>query len=87
MWAGFNLASFNMLLSMAPPEQMARFSALYQMVVAISLAGGAAVGSLVLSYWSYAGVFILSAVGRLIGAILFSLLVPVSQPENAAAAS
>jgi predicted MFS family arabinose efflux permease len=85
LWAGFSLASFNMLLTMAPSDQMARYTALYQMVIAIALAAGAAFGSLVISYWSYAGVFILSAVGRLIGAILFSWLVPGDKSESVAA--
>ncbi len=82
-WAGFSLASFNMLLAVAPAEQRARISALYQMIVAISLAVGAILGGFVVSNLGFRMVFLLSAVGRWIAAILFARFVkPIKQVES-----
>jgi MFS family permease len=67
IWAGFNLASFNFLLSLAPSEKRARYSALYQVAVALSSALGTLLGSLVVSLWGYIPVFVISGIGRFIG--------------------
>ncbi len=67
LWAGFNLASFNFLLSLAPSEKRARYSALFQVAVALSSAVGTLIGSLVVSHWGYIPVFVMSGVGRFIG--------------------
>jgi len=75
LWGGFNLVSFNILLTKTPQEQRARFSALYQIVVTLSLAGGAALGSLLYPLIAFKGVTIISAVGRWLAGLLFILLV------------
>lgn len=75
LWGGFSLASFNLLLALTPPEQRARYSALYQVIVTVALAAGAAVGSLIVTQWGYTAVFVATAVGRWSAAILFARFV------------
>jgi MFS family permease len=82
LWAAFNLGSFNFLLTLMPDDQRARYSAMYQIVVTISLAAGAAVGSIVVTQVGYHAVFILTAVGRLAAGLVFLWLVrPPAQPS------
>lgn len=71
LWGAYNLASFNYLLLITPPERRARFSALFQITVTSSLAVGAALGSLAITLWGYNFIFIASGVGRLAAALLF----------------
>jgi MFS family permease len=75
LWAGYSLASFNFLLTLTPEDQRARFSAIYQIIVALSLSAGAAVGSLIISQWGYHAVFAASGFGRLSAALLFVFFV------------
>lgn len=72
LWAGYNLATFNYLLLIIDPARRARYSALFQITVTISLAAGAAVGSLLVTYVGYPPVFIWSGIGRLAAALLFA---------------
>ncbi len=74
LWAGYSLASFNYLLMVTPDEQRARYSALFQITVTVSLALGAAIGSLVITDWGFQTVFGVSAAGRLLAALLFVYL-------------
>jgi MFS family permease len=67
LWAGFNLAAFNFLLSLAPSEKRARYAALFQIVVALSSATGTFLGSLILTHWGYLPIFAVSGIGRFIG--------------------
>ncbi|MGA2489724.1 MAG: MFS transporter, partial [Anaerolineales bacterium] len=76
-WGAFNLASFNFLLSLTPDSQRARFSAFYQILVMLALAGGAAIGAWVVTQWGYQAIFLCSAIGRLMAAVLFIRLIPV----------
>jgi len=82
LWAGYTLASFNLLLTMAPADQRPAYTALYQIVVLASLGSGAAVGGLVIADWGYQAVFVLSATGRLLAALLFAWLVRGDQPRK-----
>jgi MFS family permease len=75
LWAGYNLASFNFLLTITPGHRQPRYSALYQIVVTLALAGGAALGGVVAEWWGYIATFALSAVGRLSAALLFARFV------------
>jgi MFS family permease len=70
LWAGMNLASFNLLLETSPQEQRARYSAMYQIAVALSTAIGATLGGFVADQWGIRLVFLLSGIGRLIAAIV-----------------
>lgn len=82
LWAGYSLASFNFLLLLTPEDQRARFSAIYQIVVALSLSAGAFVGSFVVTKWGYFAVFAASGVGRMVAAILFSHFVRPVEVES-----
>jgi predicted MFS family arabinose efflux permease len=75
LWAGYDLAAFNMLLILSPEERRARYTALYQVIVTVALAAGAALGGMIATYWGYAPIFVLSGVGRLFGALFFARLV------------
>jgi MFS family permease len=76
MWGAFNLVSFNFLLHLTPDAQRARFSALYQILIMLALAGGAAFGAWVVTQWGYRSIFLCSAVGRIAAVALFIRFVP-----------
>jgi MFS family permease len=85
LWGAFNLAAFNYMLVVTPAEQRARYSALYQIIITVSLAAGAAIGSIIISSpLAYPGVFIGSGVGRLTAAVLFARLVRAPEPSHPA---
>ncbi len=75
LWGAFELASFNFLLMLTPEAQRARYSAIYQVVVAVALAGGAAFGGFITERWGYTAIFLASGVGRLLAAVAFMVLV------------
>jgi MFS family permease len=81
LWAGMNLASFNFLLEISPQDQRARYSAVYQIAVALSAAVGASLGGIVADHWGIRFVFILSGIGRLLAAGVLSRF--VHQPKVA----
>ena len=76
VWAAFNLASFNLLLESMPSNQVPIYTAVYQVVVALSLALGALVGSAAIAHWGFAGVMIASAAVRWVATGLFGKLIP-----------
>ncbi len=80
LWAGFTLANFNFLLALSPEDQRPAYTALYQIVVLGALAAGAAVGGVVVGWWGYKPLFIFSAVGRFVAALLFAKF--VTSPKN-----
>ena len=88
LWGAFSLASFNYLLALFPDSLRARYSALYQIVVTLALASGAALGSLVITPLGYKVVFLLSAVGRIFAGLAFARFVrpvaPIEQVTNPA---
>jgi MFS family permease len=82
LWGAFNLVSFNFLLSLTPDAQRARFSAFYQMLIMIALAGGAAVGAWLVTQWGYRLIFLCSGVGRFLAAVMFILFIPKTAETN-----
>ena len=84
-WGAFNLVSFNFLLSLTPEAQRARYSAIFQIMVTLALALGAAIGAWVVTQWGYPAIFACSAIGRIIATILFARFIPrmVSHDEYA----
>ena len=72
LWAGYNLSSFNLLLTLTPEDRRPGYSALYHAVVTAALAGGAALGGIIAERWGYTAIFVLSGIGRLIAALLFA---------------
>ncbi|HEY3310269.1 MAG TPA: MFS transporter [Anaerolineales bacterium] len=75
LWGAFELVSFNFLLELTPGALRARYSAIFQVIVTVALAGGAALGSSIILWWGYNGIFLTSAAGRLLSAILFYKLI------------
>jgi MFS family permease len=73
LWAGYNLANFNLLLTMTPEDLRPRYTALYQIVVMVSLAIGSALGGVIIERWGYYVVFILSGIGRFAAALVFAV--------------
>lgn len=71
MWAGFSLASFNLLLSVGKDESRARYSAIYQIAVLVALAAGAGLGGVLAQRFGYHMVFLLSSIGRFFAMFLF----------------
>lgn len=87
VWGAFNLVSFNFLLSLTPPAQRARYSAIYQIMVTLALALGAAVGSWVVTQWGYQAVFVCSSIGRFAAVFLFARFIPKKIPDEEFASS
>jgi len=75
LWAGYNLASFNFLLALTPQNRRAHFSALYQIILLVALAGGSALGGVLVDALGYGIIFVLSAIGRFVAALLFHRLI------------
>ncbi|MEI7849025.1 MAG: MFS transporter [Chloroflexota bacterium] len=75
LWGAFELVSFNFLLQLTPGSQRARYSAIFQIIVTIALGGGAALGSSIIFWWGYNGIFLVSAVGRIGAALMFLNLI------------
>jgi MFS family permease len=75
LWTGHGLASFNLLLDMAPEQARAEATALFQFVVAGSAVVAPLVGGQLADAFGYSPIFILSAALRLIGAVAFVLWV------------
>ncbi len=84
LWAGYNLASFNMLLELSPPEEREAGVALYQSAVAASAVLGPLVGGLLIATAGYHAAFILSGVGRFAGSLLFIIMVRPRQRAQGA---
>lgn len=75
LWGAFDLVSFNFLLQLTPAAVRARYSAIFQIVVTVALAGGAALGSGIILWWGYSGIFLVSGLGRIVAALFFLRLV------------
>jgi MFS family permease len=86
VWGAYNLVSFNLLLLQTPENLRARFSAFYQIVVTLGLAGGAALGAYLIPMIDFKGVALISTGGRWLAVLLFILFVHEneikSQPET-----
>ncbi len=74
-WAGYSLASFNLMLALAPDEQRARFSATYQVAVFGASFIGPLLGMLLVSVADIRVLFWISAAGRVLASILFMVTV------------
>jgi MFS family permease len=80
LWAGYNLASFNYLLMITPEDNRARYSAIFQIVVTISLALGPVLGTQMVSHLGYSSIFIASGAGRMAAALLLVRLLTLKKP-------
>ncbi len=70
-WTGFNLATFNLLLELAPAEARADSAALYQFVIAVATVIGPLTGGYLADAFGFRATFGVSAVVRLLGALAF----------------
>ncbi len=75
IWAAFNLTSFNLMLNSIPKDKVPSYSALYQIMVTLSLAFGALLGSSLITRFGFHVLLIASAVGRVLATFLFIKLV------------
>lgn len=75
IWAAFNLTSFNLMLNSIPKDKVPSYSALYQIMVTLSLALGAIIGSALITRYGFFVLLIASAIGRVIATILFARMV------------
>jgi MFS family permease len=71
LWAGYNLANFNLLLELTPADQRARAVALFQVAVFGSAVLGPLAGGVLADAIGFQFVFILSGIGRYLGMALF----------------
>ncbi len=72
LWAGFDLCNFNTLLFLSPEETRPRYAALYNLIVGIASAAGAAAGGWMASHWGFYPLFALSGLGRLLAMGLYA---------------
>ncbi len=85
LWSGFSMCVLNLLLQISPHAERARFSAVHQIVVAVSLALGAAFGGWVVTVFGFKAVFAISGIGRFIAALIFARFVTETIPLPALA--
>jgi MFS family permease len=74
LWAGYNLASFNLLLEMSPPEDREAGVAVYQTLVAFSAIAGPLLGGWLASMIGYVAMFTVTGAGRLAAMVIFVTL-------------
>lgn len=70
-WAGYNLANFNLVLQLTPQRSRARAVAVYQSVVYLSAVIGPAIGGAIVDASGFTPIFVITAAGRLAGALVF----------------
>jgi len=75
LWAGYNLASFNILLKLTPDDRRPEATALYQTLVTTSAVIGPLIGGALADSVGYKAVFAVSGAGRFMGTLLFVALV------------
>ena len=75
MWAGYNLAQFNLLLALTPAKGRERFTAIYQTAVFLPAFFAPLIGAWLADMLGFRAVFILSGAGRLVATLLFIYLV------------
>lgn len=73
LWAGYNLANFNLLLELTPDEQRPRAVALFQTAVFSSSVIGPVLGGVLADTFGYRLIFFISGAGRMVGMIIFVL--------------
>ena len=86
LWAGYNLASFNILLKLTPDDHRPEATAIYQTLVMASSVIGPLVGGALADSVGYKTVFAVSGVGRFLATLLFVALVlrpgPLLRPRR-----
>jgi predicted MFS family arabinose efflux permease len=75
LWAGFNLANFNLLLKMIPASDRQEGAAMYQALVLLSTVLGPVVGAEISEAVGYKGAFIASGAFRYVALTALYFLV------------
>jgi MFS family permease len=75
LYAGYNLANFNMLLLITPRSHRTRYIALYRTIVQSAAAVAPLLGGLAVERFGFATVFVISGLGRLISGLLLQRFV------------
>lgn len=74
-WAGYGLASFTFLLNISPPNQLVRYSALFQIAVMLAGSIGSSIGGIIVSGSSILIAIFVSGIGRILSMIFFAKFV------------
>lgn len=65
-WAAFNLASFNLLLEYAPPQNLPRYAATHQSAVLASSLIGPVIGTVIVASYGLRAAMLVSSAGRVV---------------------
>ena len=71
LWAGYNLAAYNLLLETAPLEDRETGVALHSTVVAVGAVAGPLLGGVLAGTIGYLALFVLSGGGRLAATLVY----------------
>lgn len=83
LWAGFNLGALNLLLELPDPAHHTQSAAAHSVAVYLANIVAPLVGTTIIDSVGYHWNFALSGVGRMIGAVLFVLLLrPFGRPTS-----
>jgi MFS family permease len=82
MWAGFNLASLNLLLVTSPEQKRPTYAAAYQSAVYLSAFLGPLIGGFLVQAYGFRLIFGLSGTARLLSILLFIRLVREVKPAS-----
>lgn len=70
LWAGYNVASLNLLLAISPEDRRPRYAAVSQGLVFLSAFVGPLVGGAMTDAWGYKPLFFVSGAGRLLATLI-----------------
>ena len=87
MWAAYNLASFNLLLELAPEKARAEAVAVFQLVIFLCATLVPIAGGHIADAWGYRPLLVISAALRLLGAFAFVWWVALPARRRRLAAS
>ncbi|MBE3576451.1 MAG: MFS transporter [Limnochordales bacterium] len=76
-WAGYNLASFNLLLEVTPEDHRTRSVGAYNLLMGIASALGPVIGAALAERWGLITVFIISTVLRFLGLLTIGMRVKI----------
>jgi len=84
VWAGYNLASFNLLLALAPPVRRTTYVAIYNTTIGLGATAGPLLGGYIADAAGIPLVFVLSTACRAVGLWLFGRAVDTPMPPMTA---
>ncbi|MCC7360267.1 MAG: MFS transporter [Anaerolineales bacterium] len=87
LWAGYNLASFNLLLELAPEKARAEGIAVFQLTISLCATLVPILGGYLADAWGYRPLLVISAALRFLGALAFVWWVALPARRRLAAAS